>query len=32
MDKVMLERGTFGDWLRQQREARQWPLRKVVLY
>jgi len=30
MDKVIMEHGTFGDWLRQQREARQWPLRKVA--
>jgi HTH-type transcriptional regulator, competence development regulator len=29
MDKITTSRSTFGEWLRQQREARQWPLRKV---
>ena len=30
MDKVSMERITFGEWLRQQREQRQWPLRRVA--
>ncbi|TAE26034.1 MAG: XRE family transcriptional regulator [Cytophagales bacterium] len=30
MDKAILERSTFGEWLRMQREARDWPLRKVA--
>ena len=30
MDKGTLERSTFGEWLRSQREQRQRPLRKVA--
>ncbi len=30
MDKVSIGRSTFGEWLRNQREQRQWPLRKVA--
>lgn len=30
MDKTLLGRRTFGEWLRQQRENREWPLRKVA--
>lgn len=30
MDKATLAHSTFGEWLRSQREQRDWPLRKVA--
>ena len=30
MDTTNPARSTFGEWLRQHREARNWPLRKVA--